>query len=151
MKFVGGLVIATILAMVAGCSSPTVSRSTDGLLILDGDYPTTFNLVLGHGTLKAEGHCLILTFKGLGEFQPVFPKGSTRAELENRLGSLTVPRDVAVGGFDQYGSELEGADKTNEVKECRGKPGTMSGFNLWADEIFPPMPSDLGQSSVLRK
>ena len=145
MKATGRFLITGTLAITAGCSSPSVSRSTDGLLILDGEYPKTFNAFLGRGILQAEGRCLVLTMKGVGVFQPVFRKGATRDELERQLGSLIVPRDVSVGGPDEYSADINKVATSKAVKECRGKPIVMSGFGLWANEASPPPPTDIGQ------
>lgn len=122
-----------VLAALAGCSSPTytIARSEDGMLILGGEYPTDFDAALGSGTISAKGHCITLTLKGTGDFQPVFRKGSTRTELERQLGDLAIPRPVSFGGLDTNFLTKQGLDKSPAVSECLGVPAISSGF-------FPP-------------
>jgi hypothetical protein len=128
------------LMMLAACS-PSATRSPDGLLILNGDFPTTFNASEDRGVLHAKGRCIIYSVDGLGEFQPVFRKGTTRAELEKELGSLSEPRAVTTMGFewsDSISKNLEGSDA---VKDCPGRPFISSGFALTSNIETPLTPN----------
>lgn len=140
-----GFPFIVILAMLAACSSPSATRALDGLLILDGDYPTTFNAVAGFGILVAKGRCLVYTPKGLGEFQPVFPKGATRADLDRRLGDLAQPRLVTVGGFDPNSEVIENLAQPPVTKECAGTPFILAGFDRPENSNLPPPPPDTDQ------
>ena len=88
---------------------------------------------------------MIYIAKGLGEFQPVFKKGSTRADLDRRLGGLTEPRDVAVGGFDWRSPVINGLANSTVVKECPGRPFIMAAIDLASKVIQPPPPPDPAQ------
>jgi hypothetical protein len=127
------------LMMLAACS-PSATRSPDGLLILNGEFPTTFNASEDRGVLHAKGRCIIYAVEGLGEFQPVFRRGSTRAKLEQELGSLSEPRAVTTGGFewnDSISKKLAGSDA---VKDCPGRPFISNGFELTANIKARPTP-----------
>lgn len=127
------------LLMLVACS-PSATRSPDGLLILNGEFPTAFNASEDRGVLHAKGRCIIYTVEGLGEFQPVFRKGTTRATLEKELGSLSEPRAVTTGGFewgDSISKKLAGLDA---VKDCPGRPFISNGFQLTANIKVPPTP-----------
>jgi hypothetical protein len=134
----GRALFVAICAALCDCSSPSVTRSEDGLLILDGEYPKTFNASEGFGVLVAKGSCLVYTAKGLGELQPVFPKGETRADLDRRLGNLDKPRAVTVGGPDPYSAVIKNVAGSPVAKECPGTPFIMSGIHRVENSTLPP-------------
>lgn len=76
----------------------------------------------------------------LGEFQPIFPRGSTRRELERQLGSLSTPRAVTAGGFDWQDGIAKMVAESDTAKECPGRPFISNGFGLTANFATPPTP-----------
>lgn len=125
--------------MLVACS-PSATRSSDGLLILKGEFPTTFNASEDRGVLHAKGRCIIYAVEGLGEFQPVFRKGSTRAKLEKELGNLSEPRAVTTMGFEWTDSISRNLAGSDAVKDCPGRPFISNGFELTANIKAPPSP-----------
>jgi hypothetical protein len=126
--------------MLLSACSPSVTRSPDGLLILNGEFPTTFNASENWGVLRAKGRCIIYTVEGLGEFQPVFRKGSTRAKLEKELGSLSEPRAVTTGGFEWNDNISQKLSALDTVKDCPGRPFISNGFKLTSKIKALPTP-----------
>jgi hypothetical protein len=125
--------------MLVACS-PSATRAPDGLLILDGEFPTSFNASENRGILYAEGRCIIFAVKGLGEFQPVFRKSTTRAELERELGTLSVPRDVTTMGLEWNDSTSKKLARSGVVKDCPGHPFISNGFALTSNIETSPTP-----------
>lgn len=138
MKPRKALLMGSLLTLVA--CSPSATRAPDGLLILNDKFPATFNASENRGVLYAKGRCIIYAVEGLGEFQPVFRKGTTRAKLEQELGSLSKHRAVTTMGFewgDSISKKLAGSDA---VKDCPGTPFISNGFELIENIKTPPTP-----------
>jgi hypothetical protein len=115
-----------------GCS-PSATRSPDGLLIFNGEFPTVFNASENNGVLFGQGRCIVFAVEGVGRFQPVFRKGTTRAALERELGTLSVPRAVTTMGFEWNDSISKQLATSMVVKECPGAPFLSIGFALAGD------------------
>lgn len=127
------------VAALTACSPPA-TRSADGLLILSGPYPETFNLNDARGDLTIKGRCVIFIQPGVGQFQPIFPKGWSRARLEQQIGELNKPAAVSVGGFDPH-SELAKTVARSEVsRQCPGAGFLFSGIVLASTVREPPPP-----------
>jgi hypothetical protein len=138
MKMLSAMVAVTSAIVLAACSSaPKATRAVDGLLILNDPYPDSFNASENFAVLVARGRCLVYIVESVGEFQPVFPKGTTRAQLDRKLGDLSKPRRVVTGGFDPYSKAIEGLADTKVAKDCPGRPFISAGFSLAPERSVP--------------
>lgn len=128
-------IVAAALA-VSSCG-PSVSRTPEGLLVLEGDYPETFNANDARGQLVVKDGCVGFTQSGVGEFQPIFASGSSMKLLRRELGDISKPVAVSVGGFDPNSSLARSIAETDAARRCPGKPFVHSGIVL-ASKIAPP-------------
>jgi hypothetical protein len=131
------LAVTTATVLAACSSAPKATRAADGLLILNEPYPDSFNASENFALLVARGRCLVYIVESVGEFQPVFPKGTTRVQLDRKLGDLNKARMVVTGGFDPNSKVIEGLVDTKVAKECPGRPFISAGFSLAPERSVP--------------